>query len=321
MGTLHAIKRRNFIKTSLAAGAAVVFSKLAKADALPGEKTLPRRRFKDDVDLSVIGFGGIVLIGQSPQAATRMVAEMINRGVNYYDVAPTYGNGEAEEKLGPALEPYRKQIFLACKTTRRDAPGAQEELDRSLRRLRTDHFDLYQFHGITKRQEVDKIFSKGGAAETFIRARDEGKIRYMGFSAHSVESALAMMDRFAFDSVLFPINFVCYAQGNFGPQVVQRAKEQGVARLALKTLAYTPWPKEAKSTYPKCWYRPIEDRARAFQALRFTLSEDITATIPPGEESLFRLALDLASDFKPLSAKERADLLASTQGLEPLFKA
>ena len=99
------------------------------------------------------------------------------------------------------------------------------------------------------------------------------------------------------------------------------AIEKGVARLALKTLAYTPWPKDAKSTCPNCWYRPTEDRALALQALRFTLSEDVTAAIPPGDARLFRMAVDLAAEFTPLSVRERADLLAGAQDLQPIFKA
>ena len=148
------MKRRDFIKTSLAAGAAVAFSDLARAAARLSGKPIPRRRYKDDVELSVIGFGGIVLIGQSPQEAGRMVAEMVDRGINYYDVAPSYGNGEAEEKLGPALKSYRRKVFLACKTTKRDAAGAQEELDLSLQRLQTDHVDLYQIGRASCRERV-----------------------------------------------------------------------------------------------------------------------------------------------------------------------
>ena len=101
----------------------------------------------------------------------------------------------------------------------------------------------------------------GGAMETFLRARKQGKIRYIGFSAHSVEAALAMLDRFQFDSILFPVNFICYARGNFGPQVMAKAKEMGVARLAIKAMAHGPWRNAAISeNIPNCWYRPIDDR-------------------------------------------------------------
>lgn len=249
-----------------------------------------------------------------------MIAEVVDRGINYFDVAPAYGDGEAEEKLGPALEPYRQSIFLACKTMHRDVKGTRKQLDRSLKRLRTDHFDLYQFHAVTTMDEVNQIFAQDGAVETFLKAREEGKIRFIGFSAHSEEAALAMMERFQFDSILFPVNFVCYAQGNFGPRVLQRAKEKGVARLALKPLAYSPRPKGAEHTYPKCWYKPIDDPALALQSLRFTLSEDVTAALPPGDENLFRLAMETAPSFTPMTAEERSVLLASTKGREPLFK-
>ena len=101
---------------------------------------------------------------------------------------------------------------------------------------------------------------------------------------------------------------------------MQKARKLNVARLALKAMAHGPWRKSDKREYPNCWYRPIEDRELARQALRFTLSEGITAAIPPGDERLFRMALDLAPDLSPLSAREREELLANTRGLRPLFK-
>ncbi len=295
-----------------------------RGETARGNSPLPRRRYKDNVELSIIGFGGIVVVGLEQSAANRTVAESVARGVNYFDVAPSYGNGEAEEKLGVALEPHRKNVFLACKTQRRDADGAREELERSLKRLRTDHFDLYQHHAVTRIEDVERLFAPGGAHETFVKAREQGKVRYLGFSAHSVEAALAMLDRFSFDSVLFPINFVCFGQGNFGPQVIARAKEKGAARLALKALAYTRWPKgtdRRKTAHPKTWYEPVTDRRLAEQALRFTLSEDVTAAIPPGDEKIYQMALDLAAGFKPLSTREREHLLARTKGVEPIFRA
>jgi aryl-alcohol dehydrogenase-like predicted oxidoreductase len=282
---------------------------------------IPRRHYRDEVQLSIIGLGGMLLVGMKQDTANSIVSESIKQGINYFDVAPFYGNGEAERKMGRALASHRKRIFLACKTLERSAKGAQKELELSLRHLRTDHFDLYQFHAVTDLDEVDEIFAPGGALEAFLRARQQGKIRYIGFSAHSVEAALAMLGRFQFDSVLFPVNFVCYAQGNFGPQVMDKAKKLGVARLALKAMAHGPWRKGEKKKYPNCWYRPIEDRDLARQALRFTLSEDVTAAVPPGDERLFRMALELARDLPPLGAGEREELLASTQGLRPLLKA
>lgn len=303
------MQRRDFLKT-----AAVVPGMAAPAGQLP------KRPYRDGIQLSVIGFGGIVVMGLDQKAAGRIVAESFDRGVNYFDVAPSYGDGEAETKLGEALRPLRSKVFLACKTTKRDAEGARTELDRSLQRLHTDHFDLYQFHAVTTMKDVEQIFGPRGAAETFLKAREQGKARYLGCSAHSEEAAIAMLDRFRLDSVLFPINFVCFSQANFGPRVIAHAKEKGAARLALKALARTSWaPGADRSRHPNAWYEPIEDRELAAKALRFTLSEDVTAAIPPGDEKGFRMALDLAAGFKPMTGKERADLLASAKGTKPLF--
>jgi aryl-alcohol dehydrogenase-like predicted oxidoreductase len=306
------MERRNFLRSALRPAV----TRLARV-----RKTLPRRRYRDDVELSIIGFGGMVVVGQEQKNASRMVAEAVARGVNYFDVAPTYADGEAEIKLGNALVPYRQNVFLACKTTARDAAGAQKELDLSLERLRTERFDLYQFHAVTSLDDVQRILAPGGAAEAFVKAREQGKARYLGCSAHSAEAALALMEGFPLDSILFPVNFVLYAQGGFGPQILARAQEKGVARLALKSLAYTKWPEADHKTYPKCWYQPIEQGEVARQALRFTLSEDITAAIPPGDERLFQMALEIALEFQPLSAAERQRLLAETAGITPIFKA
>ena len=259
------------------------------------------------------------MVDMGQPASDAIVSESFDYGINYFDVAPFYGSGEAEQKLGHALRPYRGRSFLACKTLERRARGASAELEQSLRALRTDHFDLYQFHAVTTEEEVAEIFSPGGAAEAFVRAREDGKIRFIGFSAHSVAAALAMMASFDFDSILFPVNFVCYAQGNFGPQVIKQAMKRNVSRIALKALAHSPWRKREVRTYPKCWYRPVEDRSLARQALRFTLSEGVTAVLPPGDERLFRLTLELAPELTPMSREERDLLLTSTKGITPLL--
>jgi predicted aldo/keto reductase-like oxidoreductase len=306
--------RRNFVKST-------AVSALAAAGAIAKGGQLPRRTYKGGDKLSIIGFGGILVMGQEQKDANALVAEAVQRGVNYFDVAPSYGDGEAETKLGPALEPFRKNAFLACKTTMRDALGAARELERSLTRLRTDHFDLYQFHAVGKMEDVDRILAPGGAAETFVKARKDGKVRHIGFSAHNAEAAIRLMNAIELDSVLFPINYVNYAEGHFGPQILAEAKKHGMARMALKALAQTTWKPGETRTYPNCWYRPIEDPDLQRQALRFTLSEEITAAITPGYPKFLRAAIDIAIAFKPMKESERTALLASARGTEPIFKA
>lgn len=273
---------------------------------------------KTGLNVSIITFGGIV-VKDMPQAdANRIVAETIDRGINYFDVAPSYG--DAEVKLGPALEPFRKDVFLACKTGKRDRDGAAAELRQSLRNLCTDHFDVYQLHGLTKMEELDQALGPNGAMEAFLRARDEGLVRFIGFSAHSVEVALEAIRRFDFDTVLFPINYVLYHEANFGPQVVKAAQEKEMGRLALKAMARTKWAEGSERTHPRCWYEPVTDPHEASLALRFTLSEPIATAVPPGDVRLFRLALDIAENFRPLSDEERQQIGRQARNLTPIFR-
>lgn len=254
----------------------------------------------------------------TPRQAASRVAEAIDYGVNYFDVAPTYGN--AEIMLGPALKPYRKKVFLACKTTERKKEGARKELEQSLKHLQTDHFDLYQLHAVTTRQDVETIFAKGGALETFLEARKEGKVRFIGFSAHSVEAALSLMERFDFDTILFPVNFATWYAGNFGPQVLRKAQEKEMGILALKAMARQPYPEGTKEKVPKCWYQPLTTEEEAAMGLRFTLSHAVTAAIPPGNEDLFRMALKLAAGFTPLTPPEVEEVKRKGQATKPIFR-
>jgi predicted aldo/keto reductase-like oxidoreductase len=313
--------RRDFLKHTSAAALLGCFpASLAGLERARAGQQLERRSLgRTGERLSILGFGGIVVKDATTKEAAERVADAIDRGVNYFDVAPSYGN--AEEMLGPALEPYRKRVFLACKTQKRDRAGAVQELDQSLAHMRTDHFDLYQLHAVTTTEDVERIFAPDGALEAFVAARKAGKVRFLGFSAHSVTAALALMERFAFDTILFPINFATWHAGNFGPQVLETARRRRMGILALKAMARRPWPEGAAKTYPKCWYEPLGDAAAAREGLRFTLSHPVTAAIPPGDENLFRMALDLAAAFEPLGAAE-ADAI-KRKGLEttPLFKA
>jgi len=326
------MKRREFLKTAALSSAAIAMEgKMIHASAPKSSEQrpssnaprLPRRPYGETgIELSIVGFGGIVVMNAEQEHAKRVVAEAVERGVNYFDVAPTYG--DAQDRLGPALEPYRKNVFLACKTTQRGREGAEKEFKASLKTLRTDYFDLYQLHAITDvAKDVDAAFAKGGVMELVTEAKKAGQIRHLGFSAHSVEAALVAMDRYDFDSILFPINFATYYKGNFGPKVIAKAQAKGVARLALKAMARQSWPEDdpQREEYPKCWYQPTADLREAELALKFTLSKPITAAIPPGEESLFRLALDLAMRFEPITPAEDEELITLAQELNPIFKA
>ena len=144
---------------------------------------------------------------------------------------------------------------------------------------------------------MDAIFSEEGAIHAFEEARKAGRVRLIGFSAHSVEAATALLDRYKFDTILFPVNYGTWHAGNFGPQVLAKAQEKKMGILALKAMAKRPWPKDAERFAPNCWYEPMTNSEEALNALRFTLSHPITAAIHPADPKCLKLALELVPKF------------------------
>lgn len=264
--------------------------------------------------LSVIGFGGIVVMNVTPEEAAAHVSEGIDRGINYFDVAPSYGN--AEERLGPALKPYRDRVFLACKTLKRDGTGARSELESSLRQMQTGRFDLYQLHAVTSMEDARQILAPGGALEAVLKARQEGLIRYIGFSAHCEEAALYLLDQFSFDSVMFPVNFHCWNEGGFGPRLCQKAAETNTGIIAIKALAKRRVLDGESKIWKKCWYIPYDTPQEATAALRFTISKPVTAALCPGHIELLRLICDA---LPGMPAQSRLNSLPAPAA--PLFSA
>ena len=312
--------RRSFLQSSVMGWLSLGLLPILRCK--DSKSIIPKRKLGRHPDhLSIIGFGGIVVMNEDQNVANNAVARAFDRGINYFDVAPSYG--DAEKKLGPALKPYRDKCFLACKTERRTRDNAERELINSLQTMQTDHFDLYQLHAITSKEDVETAFGPDGAMELFIRAKQEGKIRYLGFSAHTEEAALMAMDYYDFDTVLFPINFVCWYEGNFGPRVVERAQQKNMGILALKSLAYTKLVDRETNPNPKCWYQPIAHDGTELMtlAMSFTLSQSVTALIPPGEPRYFWKALDLAPQLRILNAETFEHIKERADGVDPLFNS
>ncbi|MEI7634665.1 MAG: aldo/keto reductase [bacterium] len=290
----------------------------------PRDYPVPRRLLgKTGRSLSVIGFGGILVMNAEPRHAADVVAEAVDRGVNYFDVAPSYGN--AEEILGPALSPHRDKVFLACKTGRRDRKGAWEQLEESLKRLHTSYFDLYQLHGlIDLEKDVGAAFGPDGAMEALVKAREKGLARHLGFSAHTPEAAVRAMELFDFDTILYPINVVCHHHRQFEVRPLEEARRRKMGILALKAMARTSWDSGRtlvkRSAYAKCWYEPFTRADDAREALRFTLSQPgVTAALPPGEEALFWLALDLLPEVFTVSDVDQQFVKMTMSELTPIF--
>jgi len=313
------MKRRKFIRNSTLGTIALTIPMIRSFgnDFSPSYNIPKRVLGKTGEKLSMIGFGGIMLNDNPQDFANELVAKAYNLGVNYYDVAPGYGT--AQERLGPALKPYRENCFLACKTHDRTAKGSQNELEDSLRKLETDHFDLYQLHALSSVDDVKQVFGPDGAMETFVKARKDGKVKHLGFSAHSVDAALLAMKNFDFDSILFPINFACWNAGNFGPQVFAEAEKRGMGILALKSMALTRLADGEEKIFKNVWYRPIQDETIMQMALKYTLSKNITAAIPPGKNTLFLKALEFMNNYQPITDQETQKLLSLAKVTQPVF--
>ncbi len=313
------MKRRIFIRNSAIGAVALTIPAIRSfGSSFAPEYQIPKRVLgKTGEKLSVIGFGGIMLNDNPQDFANEIVAKACELGVNYYDVAPNYGN--AQEKLGPALKPYRKNCFLACKTHKRDAEGALETLEDSLKKLGTDYFDLYQLHALSSVEEVEKCFGPKGAMETVVKAKKDGLIKHVGFSAHSVAAAMLAMKNYEFDSIMFPINFACWNAGDFGPQVYAEAEKRGMGILALKAMALTRLEQGEQKFDKNVWYRPIQDEEIMKMALKFTLSKNITAAVPPGKNTLFLKALEFMNEYKPITEDETQKLLTLSKTTKPIF--
>jgi len=327
------MKRRTFLKSAstIAAGLAVP-SLSASAKSLSKQQDmvagLPRRVLgRTGEKVSVVGFPGLALSHYDQDRCNAGLLDAFKRGVNYYDVAPAYGrDGDCEKKMGIGLEAVkidRSSIFLACKTKMREKEGARFELERSLKRLKTDYFDLYQMHHLRTPEEVKKALGPGGAIETFLEAKKEGKVRYLGFSAHTTRGALDVMNGFLFDTAMFPINFVEYFKMGFGKPVLELAQKQGVAVLAIKPLSKGPWPqgtKDADKTR-KWWYRATERQYETDLAMRFTLSKKpVVAGIPPSFLDLLDKAIEAGRSYRPIKEDETMKLQEIAKDCTSLFR-
>ena len=237
-------------------------------------------------EITPVVYGGIVSMEDGQSASDKYVSWAIDRGINYFDVAPTYG--DAQEKLGNSLMPYRKNIHLACKTGCRMKIDAQKEFEESFRLLHTDYFDIYQMHALTREEEVDQAFGAGGVMEIMVKAKEQGLVRKLGITCHSQSVALKAMSLYDFDSVLFPLNWHMNIGHDMGTQLCKTAKEKGMGILGMKEMIERRWmnPDERKSSqFPKSWCKPIdiENKELRLAAMKYTLSLGADTLIPPGD--------------------------------------
>jgi aryl-alcohol dehydrogenase-like predicted oxidoreductase len=268
---------------------------------------------------SVAILGGAAFWDGDAAKAEAGFAHALERGVNHLDIAPRYG--DAEIVIGPLLEPVRDQLFVGCKTTRRNADGVRAQLEESLRRLRTDHFDLYQLHGVT---DPDVLEERAAAADAIVAARDEGVVKHIGITGHdhrAPEAFLEALRRWDLDTVMFPVNARMWADPDYrrdAEALLEVCTERDLGVMAIKAAAVRPWGEGERSA--TTWYEPETDAASLQRRVSFTLSmPGVHAFCTPGDTNVLRLALDAAENASGLDVEEREAMVVSDSELPSIF--
>ena len=263
------------------------------------EPAIPQRPFgrHHDVTISALGFGGHHL-GDAPdeQTAVRLVHEAVDTGITFFDNCWEYRRGKTETLMGKGLTGLRDRVFLMTKvcTHGRDAKVAMQMLDESLRRLQTDHIDVWQIHEVIYDNDPDLIFAPGGAAEALVQAKQQGKVRFVGFTGHKDPSIhLRMLEHgFPFDTVQMPLNCLDATFRSFEQHVLPEAARRGLAVFGMKSLGGSGEIVKYGAATPD-------------EALRYAMSLPVATTIS-GMESPDVLAqnLAIAASFTPMTSEE-----------------
>jgi uncharacterized protein len=248
--------------------------------------------------VSVIAQGGARMdLHPTIQAAAEHVRQVYDLGLTYFDCARSYWQGRSEEAYGIGLQGVRNKVFLTSKSTQRSAKGAQEELDTSLRLLKTDHLDLWQMHDIRTQKEIDAIFAPGGAMETFEAAKKTGKCRLIGFTGHfDPDTHAAMLKSYTrWDTVMMPVHAADHAYLSFEKTALPVAKAMGIGVQAIKIFAKANLLRSLSST----------------ECLRYALSQPgvHVAICGAGTQGQMEDNIRTAQSFKPMTAEE----IAATQ--------
>lgn len=320
--TTNPSSRREFFHSLLGSALAASMAESVLAQTQAGAGGIPTRvlgRTNERVSILCLG-GWHIGAASSKEESFRIMHAAIDQGINFFDNAWDYHDGKSEEWMGEGLAQggKRNKVFLMTKNCERDYAGSLKDLDDSLRRLRTDHLDLWQFHEMVYDSDPDWVFEKGGL-KAALEARKAGKVRYIGFTGHKDPRIhLKMLGKdFAWDTAQMPINVLDAHYRSFQKQVVPVCLEKKVGVIGMKSLAGgSPRgriPAMAGVTAPDC--------------IRYALSLPVTALVV-GVQTMDDLKQDIAvaRNFKPMSDADKATLLArvkdvATDGRHELFKS
>ena len=268
-------------------------------------------------------FGAAALSRATEAAADAALDVILSHGIDHIDVAASYG--DAELRIAPWLARLgRDRFFLATKTGERTYEGARDEIRRSLERLGTDRIDLIQLHNLVAEGEWEIAFSRDGALRAAIEARDAGIVRFIGVTGHGVSAPrqhLRSLDRFPFDSVLFPYNVtqmsgVAYAAD--AEALITTCEKRGVAMQTIKAITLGPWRGERPAT-PTTWYEPLTDQSDIDLAVRWVLARPGLFLNTVGDLGLLPKVLDAASRGGPKPSDDEMRELVERRSMTPFF--
>jgi len=277
---------------------------------------------KTGAKITFITMGGCGLGYVDQTEADKAIKLAMDHGINMIDVAPTYGN--AELRLNPWIEKYRNKFFLSEKTLKRKKNGALRQLNKSLEKLGTSHFDLYQFHAVSSMEELELILGENGAMEAFKEAKETGLIKNIGITSHEdvrvLQRALELSDDI--DTILLPV----YIAADLHPspvndfrKILEITREKNIGVTAIKVISKTRWSGNARYN---TWYEPFDNQELVDQAVWYALSQEgVTTYSLPCDVRLWPLVLDAATRYKKLEEHEQAQILEQFKQnqVKPLF--
>lgn len=283
---------------------------------------MEKRRLGRTGHLSTVAiFGAAAFYETTPKVVDKVMEQVISAEINHIDVAPGYG--KAEKLLGPWLEKEVKRFFVGCKTQERTKEKAASEMRRSLEKLRVDKFDLFQLHAVTTMEELDQVTRPGGALEAIVEARSEGLTKYIGITGHGNDVPavfLEALQRFDFDTVLFPINFVQFAIPEYrrnAEQLLRVCREREVGSMIIKSIAQRPWGERSK-TYTT-WYQPFDSPQEIQKGVNFALSQDVTGLCTPADVEILQTFLDACEHYTSMGSEQQEELIAQAKAFETIF--
>lgn len=255
------------------------------------------------------------------ERAATTLALVAERGVNHIDTAASYG--ESELRLAPWLVDHRSSVFLATKTGERDGAAARASLETSLERLGVDQVDLIQLHNLVEEDDWQTAFSAGGAVETLTKARDEGLCRFIGVTGHGTRIPgmhLRSLDRFPFDSVLFPYNHVLMTNDAYRHDVerlIELCTSRGVALQTIKSVARRRWPEGERRQFS--WYEPLNDDDAIGRAVNYVLGRPDLFLNTSSDARLLPTVLTAAAGPLALPGDEAMEADRIAHNITPLF--